>query len=53
MKNLQVGDRVILNSGGPLMEIEKIADGIVRCFWIVEGEKSYADFKPQMLTRRS
>lgn len=46
---LKIGDQVVLNSGGPVMTVEKVDGDRVICSW--DAGKECAFFKPQMLTR--
>ena len=48
MNNWTQGDIVRLNSGGPDMTIEAIAnDGTLSCSWLARGERSFACFAPE------
>lgn len=51
-KVLEVGDQVVLNSGGPLMTIEKIEGNIIYCYWWITAKYTRQEktFKSQMLT---
>ncbi|GLR13707.1 hypothetical protein GCM10007907_24970 [Chitinimonas prasina] len=49
-----VGDTVILASGGPVMTVEEVGDGYVHCTWFSKGAGDFegprsAQFDPAML----
>ncbi len=48
---MNIGARVRLKSGGPLMTINEIEDdGTVTCVWFdASGKLQYANFKPEVL----
>ena len=48
---MNIGARVRLKSGGPLMTINEIEDdGTVTCVWFdTSGKLQYANFKPEVL----
>jgi uncharacterized protein YodC (DUF2158 family) len=50
----QIGDTVVLKSGGPLMTIDDVGAGdgpdvIISCFWFEKTERKQANFKAAML----
>lgn len=49
---MKAGDLVVLNSGGPLMTVEKIEGLLVLCSWDSNGERQQHTFKIQTLTPR-
>ncbi len=45
---LKIGDQVILNSGGPVMTIERVDGDLVTCNW--DAGKRSAVFRSKTLT---
>lgn len=51
MEKCEVGDRVVLNSGGPNMTVVAVGDmGCVTCVWMQPGNEIGAhQFAPEMV----
>lgn len=52
MRDLEVGDTVMLKSGGPRMTVSRILNrGRVRCDWFDGQEPKFRTFDPDTLER--